>query len=261
MKKYHINPKTGIPSICRAESKCPYGGKTGQEGHYNTYSEAQQASQYYLGKVYEFMPGLMKEVPADELKSEIEKSRDVNREEVSKLEAMGEKESIEYLKTTDNEGVLMSVIEGEIKKEQGWEYISTALQNPNISKKFLRESLLDYPQEVNVETRKWLAMNPALTHEEIASIVEDEDENIEIRALALKNPSLNKEYASSIISSHIEKTDILPYSMLHFTKHKNKESEQRKDETIFLARRDRTGTLLAESLNKKYPSLESGGET
>lgn len=40
MSQYHINPKTGNPGICRAESKCPFGGA---DEHYTTKAAAREA--------------------------------------------------------------------------------------------------------------------------------------------------------------------------------------------------------------------------
>lgn len=40
MSKFHINAK-GMPAPCNAEIKCPFGGETGAENHFNTVKEAQ----------------------------------------------------------------------------------------------------------------------------------------------------------------------------------------------------------------------------
>jgi GNAT superfamily N-acetyltransferase len=40
MAKYHINPETGNPGICRAKQKCPYGSL--ETEHYSTLEEARQ---------------------------------------------------------------------------------------------------------------------------------------------------------------------------------------------------------------------------
>lgn len=43
MARYHIN-KNGVPAVCHAEKgKCPLGGVTGSENHYNSLEEAQTA--------------------------------------------------------------------------------------------------------------------------------------------------------------------------------------------------------------------------
>lgn len=42
--RYHVNPTTGKTAICRATKRpCKYGGKSGEENHYDTAGEAQQA--------------------------------------------------------------------------------------------------------------------------------------------------------------------------------------------------------------------------
>lgn len=40
MAKYHINPTTGNPGLCRAHKQCPFGGES---EHYGSESEARQA--------------------------------------------------------------------------------------------------------------------------------------------------------------------------------------------------------------------------
>lgn len=40
---YHFNRETGEVRKCRAKKKCPFGGETGTENHYNTADEARKA--------------------------------------------------------------------------------------------------------------------------------------------------------------------------------------------------------------------------
>lgn len=52
--KYHINPKVGIPTICRAkDGNCPYGGP---ESHYDSFEEAQRVSQEKFESEYMVLP-------------------------------------------------------------------------------------------------------------------------------------------------------------------------------------------------------------
>lgn len=40
MAKYHINPETGVPGLCKAEKQCRFGGN---EAHYSSSEDARQA--------------------------------------------------------------------------------------------------------------------------------------------------------------------------------------------------------------------------
>lgn len=43
-KKYHVNPTTGLAAICTATTRpCKYGGESGNENHYSSKKEAQEA--------------------------------------------------------------------------------------------------------------------------------------------------------------------------------------------------------------------------
>ena len=56
-KKYHVSSLTGAPGVCRAkDGNCPYGGKSGQENHYDTFGEAHEASQRLYSKSHDILP-------------------------------------------------------------------------------------------------------------------------------------------------------------------------------------------------------------
>lgn len=58
MSKFHINPNTGGISRCRAEVKCPFGGESGMENHYDSVREAKVG----VEKLMESQEGLFKSV-------------------------------------------------------------------------------------------------------------------------------------------------------------------------------------------------------
>ena len=57
MVRYHINPKTGMPSVCHAKiGNCPYGGASGSDMHFKTYSMALTQSQLMMEKEHSLLP-------------------------------------------------------------------------------------------------------------------------------------------------------------------------------------------------------------
>lgn len=258
MKKiYHINPNTGVPSLCRAEKgNCPYGGYDGKENHFNSYTEAQIHSQKMFEEKYRILPVEGIEDP-QRLMQEIEARKRVKAEKALKLVPnKSEYEITKEIMETEDENFVMGVIEGEVYATEGWEYTSVALQNPQVTRKFIAEALFDYPGEFDPTTRRWLALNRALSHKALVTIIENEDEDMVVRSLALKNPKLDKEYVSNIIQNNIEKLDKLPYSMIHFTTHANKETQIYKNEATLLNMRDSGDIYKAEKYSLDFPIWE-----
>lgn len=53
MAKYHVNPNTGNTGVCKSEKgKCPFGGNSGDENHYKTAGEANQAAEKLMAEKY-----------------------------------------------------------------------------------------------------------------------------------------------------------------------------------------------------------------
>lgn len=62
MAKFHIN-KHGQPAICRAENgRCPYGGETGNDNHFETEVEAQD----YVNRINEEQFGILNSIDSSE---------------------------------------------------------------------------------------------------------------------------------------------------------------------------------------------------
>lgn len=251
-RRYHINPELGTPSICRAEhGNCPYGGASGSENHFDTYSEAQKYSQEIFEKTYRLLPVSIEQDPSQIMK-EIEERKKVKRnvaKELTKGSIYEETKSIMY---SDDEDIVMGVIEGEIYEDRGWKYTSVALQNPNVSREFMDEALFKYPKAYDISTRRWLVLNQSLSHEELLSIIENEDEDMTMRAIAFRNPNINKEYVNNIIKNDIDRLEKLPYSMIAFSQYANDETEKVKDDALFFRTRPLQGLSLAEDMFGKY---------
>ena len=58
MSKFHIN-KHGVPAPCKAEKgKCPYGGESGDENHFDTLEEAQAYADKMNAATHGYLPGM-----------------------------------------------------------------------------------------------------------------------------------------------------------------------------------------------------------
>lgn len=235
--KYHINPATGTPTICRAKERpCPYGGKSGKDNHYNTYSEAHIASQDMMESKHMLLPssGFLQKRKKAKIDKEIAK-------EYSKLTWDGEEdmyrdhEDIEYeIRTTDDQELIMSVIEGKAYIEEDWGMISLALQNPNLPREFINQ-VLERPHDYHVETQRWLMLNKALTHEDVIFVAE-KHEDLYSRTIALKHESLKREYAVDFLESRSDELHELPWRSMIDNASVNKE-----DQTLFHDFRVRCG--------------------
>lgn len=61
MSKFHINKK-GVPAPCHAQQgKCPLGGDSGEEGHYNSVEEAQVEADRRNSEGHDLLPNMPKE--------------------------------------------------------------------------------------------------------------------------------------------------------------------------------------------------------
>ena len=214
-RMYHIHPNIGAPTQQRANriEDCPYSGETGRENHFNTYDEAQIAAQEFFTLTYELLSSNINH-DFDEIMEEIEMRKKVKKEVVKVLPTENDDEIMKAIMETEEENVVIGVIEGEVYETTSWKYKSIALQNPNICKTFLHEALFDYPEEFTEETRRWLALNRSLTHEALVSLVENENEDIVVRSVALNNPNVDKEYLRNILTNEVERLKELPYEVL-----------------------------------------------
>lgn len=252
MRRYHINPKTGVPSICRAEQgKCPYGGKTGEQNHYDTYGEAQKKSQQYFEKLYNLLPN---GIPnnSKEIMNEVESKLKVNKEMADKLKSGTPFEVTKEIIQTTDENLIVGVIQGEVSNGSRWTLTSAALQNPNIPKKMLNEIVFDYPDSFESTTRKWAILNSSIKHEELLKIIEDENEDPEVRALAFRNPNIDKEYVENIIKKDPKKLEQLPHSMILYSENKTSETDYMKSEALILRLRPYADISKAQDIALKF---------
>lgn len=276
-KKYHVSSLTGVPGICRAkDGNCPYGGESGQENHYDTFGEAQKASQRLYRNDHDILPDsnhykepgydakikqLFEEIQqgegglneysgsqsewdnevdnmlnsideelGDNVPEEIDGDEDVikrlHKDEwaeianiLSELESTDSnrlsEQKIRYeVRTTEDTDLIESVIAGDIYLRNDWSTIGAALQNPNLPRDFI-DDVFNNPENYHIETQRWLALNPALTHEEIITLVEERDD-LKLRSIALMNDSLEKGFAEDFLKNRSDELYKLPwYNMMN----------------------------------------------
>lgn len=206
MKKYHINPNTGIPSICRAKNgQCPYGGNYGNENHYDTYSEALMNSQKELENNYKLLPA-SKVAMYDILETKYYNKITYQHEDLPENEV----ELKNMIKTTDNVNLIIDILEGKLLIEDDWGTLGVALQNPNLPRDFINQVIYESPEEYHIETRRHIMLNPSLTHKDIIHVVNN-SEDLYTKTIALKHPSLKQEYAEEFLKNNEEKLKVLPW--------------------------------------------------
>lgn len=248
-RRYHINPKTGVPSICRAEKgNCPYGGETGEENHFATYSEAQKRSQEIFKESYQILPSNND----DEIMREIEFRKKSSSSKFDSIPKGNNFETYKAIMNTKDENVIMGIIEGEVYDYKDWPHISIALQNPNIPKDFLNEAMFEYPEDFEDDTRRWLVMNPALTNKQLISIIENKDEDMTVRALAFRNPNLSDKVINHVIEKYPEALKVLPYSMILYSDKSTPETNMLKTEALVMGGEEYRGINAAQEISMSY---------
>jgi len=200
MIMYHINPKTGMPSICHAKhGNCPYGGKSGREGHFMTYSMAFVESQKRLEKEHALLPTNRKD-------DEYEKAYEETRLSDDEFELK------EHIRNTDDVDLLKDIIEGRLYAEDGWDKVSIALQNPNLPRELI-EDILYNRKDYSLEAKRRVMLNPSLTKEDVMNVINN-SEDMYSRAIALQNPNIDLNFANDLLENRKEELTRLPWHMI-----------------------------------------------
>lgn len=252
-KKYHINPKTGVPTICRAKKgQCPYVGAFGTENHYDTYSEAQEAA--FLIMRDEF--GIVYDISADIDRNSIDK---IIEDHESFIEEVGpimnddrnNDEIMRDLVNTDDNDKIMRVIDGLDYPDMEWDRVGAVLQNPNISDEFVEE-LMDYTDNFHLETIRLFVLNRKLSEEKVFEFASSPDDDMLARCIALRNNSVRVETAEALMETQEDIFSELPWS----TMLKDPRFENLQPFKDYKMRADKTEMLVADIMNnkiKKYP--------
>ena len=204
MRKYHINPNTGLPGVCHAKKgNCPYGGP---EIHYETYSGALMDSQRKLEKEHKLLPaGNLTDEEFKEYERIMEKP---------KVDSADEIELKEELRNTDDVDLLMGVIEGRLYAQEGWDRVGVALQNPHLPRKFIDDVLYNNPELYNIETQRRIMLNTSLTHEDLINVINNDEEDLYMRSVALRNPNLDDNYINDLFENRKKDLVNLPWHMI-----------------------------------------------
>ncbi len=149
--KYHINPNTGVPSVCYAnKGNCPYAAES---KHYSTYEEAEMVSDKLLeykfpifeqpqyDDPYDFdtynatqqYADLINKFPDSSIVDEINNVLDIE-DKYEFLNDMQDGDVVEYIKETDDEEFLSAVLNRQILVESDNDdnkYIEAIIENPN----------------------------------------------------------------------------------------------------------------------------------
>lgn len=193
--KYHVNPFSGMPSICRAKKgNCPYGGASGDDYHYDTFQEAQAASQEYMKKNYELLPG--HEAYDDEIEEMIVENDDFDYSSLPK------EDLIELLETTHDEELLMSVITRHSELSDDWDNLKAVYNNPNLPRNFV-ERVAKMPNEYTKETQRFMAHSPSMTHDDLMTFI-DNAVDADALIIAHRNPNIDLDWMLEQIGDDVE---------------------------------------------------------
>lgn len=214
-KLYHISPNTGIPSICRATSgKCPFGGDSGGENHFNSFSEAQEAAQKRLEEMYDVLP----KTSTEEIKEIVEEKRVLKADELKRFMSLGLHERAEEAFTTDNQDLLRGIINGEFD-EFSFLVTGPALQNKNMPREIIQDILIENPDSYSQETQLWAASNLGLSERDIGYIYINRQDNKEVQAVALQNRNVDPRLVSGVMKRRtLEELADLPYAAIYMNK-------------------------------------------
>lgn len=191
--KYHVNPFTGVPSICRAKKgNCPYGGASGYDYHYDTFQEAQAAAQEYMESNYGLLP------VEEGFDAEIEEDPILDAEALARLPKASR---IQLLEHTNNEDFLMSVIERSNDASDDWDNLKAVYNNPNLPRDFV-ERVAKMPNEYTKETQRFMAHSPSMTHEDLMSFI-DNTADADALIIAYRNPNIDEEWMMSQIDGDV----------------------------------------------------------
>lgn len=189
--KYHINPHTGVPSICYAEKgACPYGPR---DEHYDSFEEAQDAAYLYMENKYSIFEDdyISDEYSYSDVDDEICDTTIDNN--YSYLNNYSFDELIQELKETSNEELLELVLENNIELDADYhdEYIMVITQNPYFPKT-IKNDVVTNTFNYSDEFVYSLLKNQELNEKELFSIAQN-SRNHTIQKEALMNPAISTE--------------------------------------------------------------------
>lgn len=195
MNRYHINPNTGIPNICRAEKgNCPYEGAFNSENHYDSYSEAQEASFEIMrdefGIVYDLSADAERKSPQTHFHEYKEFQRVVGSEIIH--DEREYEEIIKEIVNTEEEEKITNILDGLYYANKDWNKVSAVLQNPNIPKDFL-DDIVYQPENYHSETIRLVMRNRRLNQAQLFEFASNQGNDIYARGIAMTNHSIKKE--------------------------------------------------------------------
>lgn len=216
MNRYHINPHTGVPNICRAKKgNCPYEGAFGNSNHYDSYSEAQEASFEIMRDEF----GIVYDLAADEERkgrhSQLEDYEEYERVIGSEM-VYDDREYDEIIRdivNTEDEEKITNILDGLYYANKDWNKVSAVLQNPNIPEAFL-EDIVDRPNNYHLETVRMIMRNRRLNQVQLFEFSSRQNNDIYARGIAMSNKSIKVETVDKLAKSKPELMTKAPWAVL-----------------------------------------------
>ena len=209
MVRYHISPKTGLPTKCHAQKgKCPYGGRTGNEGHFKSYSAALVEAQKILEKKHDILPFDTSDYSSDKFEEEYNKLTERENELPH-----NQYELKDYIRETEDQELLMDIINGKLFYADGWDKAAIALQNKNLPKDFINDVIYENPDNYSLELRRRIMLNESLSHEDLIYVAENSDD-LYTRTIAFSNKNIRADYIHDFFDNRKEDLTKLPWHMM-----------------------------------------------
>lgn len=196
--KYHINPRTGVPSACYAKrGKCPY-EKNGP--HYDTFGDAQAAAFDLMEQKYPIFNDIKALDEDYEIihPEELDLFRDIqytleSENSYNFLEDLTDEEIKEELETTTDRQLLDSVLSRRILVESDNDdevWVNAVARNPRFPKKW-KDSVIAYPDNYNIEFVKSVIKNQDMTENELFTLAQGTI-SPNVQRTALSSPQISK---------------------------------------------------------------------
>lgn len=196
--KYHINPTTGQPSICRATIReCPYGDSP----HYSTWDEAQEASDKMMAKRY----GLQALTPEERTVA----LNAVNWDTALKKSNWPKDKITIALRYTDHPELIAAALAGQVEGNATWADSVSVLLNEHMPDS-VKIPLMEWNNYWTPEALAVFAAGPVMSEEEILKFIENSDDKY-VQAIAYTNPKLSKETIKKITDKDRAIVKKLPY--------------------------------------------------
>lgn len=196
MVKYHINPETQTPSLCRAKrGKCPFGGP---DKHYNTYEEAQDVCDEIAYN--EFVVETDPMTAPQEVLDNIHVMKYYEKTIDDAYAQFSDEDIIDALENQDNLPQLSMGIFYEVglkdRVKENPELLTAAIKSPSLPPE-VKDDIINNAQNYSEFTVDKFAENPSLSADDLIQLSRGHSYNIKKKTM-MKDPRFTAEKINEI---------------------------------------------------------------